>query len=207
MKVEVRVEPLRVIRAEHLVPGVLFGKGIKPISIQVDEKELYHTLHEYGTSQTFKVKVGKTTHTVYIKEVQKDMLNPIHYLNVKLQKVGKGDTITSHIPLVIIGKEQVEKNTVSLHIISDSVEVEYDVGKGVSHIDFDISGVTIEKSLLVKDLVLPKGLRVLEDPEKVLVSLSEVKLPDPEEDEEDEGVKPEPEPDPTKVEAIKQKSE
>ena len=45
------------------------------------------------------------------------MINTHHYLNVKLQKVGKGDKITSNIPFNIIGKELVEKSNISVQII------------------------------------------------------------------------------------------
>jgi large subunit ribosomal protein L25 len=180
-------------------------KGIQTNrSASVAEKELAETVNEFGHSQTFKIKIGKDTHTVYIKELQKDMINPHHYLNVKLQKVGKGDTITSNIPLNIIGKELVEKSNISVHIISDNVEVEYEVGKGVSHIDLDISTLTTGDSIRVKELTIPKGLKVLADPEELILNVVETK---PMEEEVDEDAPMEVGTDPSKVEAIKQKRE
>jgi len=206
MKVEKRTEPLRLVRSAKKVPGVIFGKGIVPLSIQVDEHELIETIRNYGYSQTFKVKLGRETHTVYIKEVQRDVISHNHFLNVKLLKVGKGDTIVSRVPINILGREVIEKASVALHIITDNVEVEYEVGKGVSHIDLDVSKLEVGQALYVKDLKLPEGLQVHDDLENTVVSLSEVKLPDPEEEKEDEEVN-EPDQDPTKVEAIKQKAD
>lgn len=204
MKVELRVEPLRVVRADGKVPGVIFGKNFVPVSVQVEEKDLSATVNEFGHSQTFNIKLGKTTHTVYIKEIQRDIINAHHYLNVKLQKVGKGDTITSHIPLNIIGKEFVEKANVSVQLVSDSVEVEFEVGKGVSSIDLDISKLSAGDSIRVKELTIPKGLKVLANPEELILNIIETK---PEEVEEPEEAGIEIGADPTKVEAIKQKGD
>lgn len=203
MKVEKRTEPLRVVRANNKVPGVLFGKSLESLSIQMEEKDFNEALREYGNTQTFNIKVGKVTHTVYIKEVQRDILNHHKFLNVKLLKVGKGDKITAHVPLDFLGKEKVERPGVQLHIATDSIEVEYEVGKGVSHIEYDISDMTIGDSLRIRDIVLPKGLKVLDDEDKFVLSVSEFTYVE----EETEVVEAEVEADPKNVEAIKQKPE
>jgi large subunit ribosomal protein L25 len=204
MKVELRNEPLRVVRALDKVPGVVFGKAFDPISIQVDEKELQATVNEFGLTQTFKIKVSKLTHTVYIKEIQRDAIKHSHFLNVKLQKVGKGDTITARIPLNIIGKELVEKGSVSVQIISDNVEVEYEVGKGVSHIDLDVSALTVGSSIHVNELAVPKGFKVLDNPDSLILNIIEARELEPETE---EGAIDENDYDPTNVEATKQKSD
>jgi large subunit ribosomal protein L25 len=205
MKVELRIEPLRVVRGMDKVPGVVFGKDFDPISIQIDAKEFQATLNEYGTSQTFNIKVGKKTHTVYIKDVQRDAIKQNHFLNVKLQKVSKGDTITTRIPLNIMGRELVERANVSVHIIADSLEVEYGVGMGVSHIDLDVSKLNVGDTIRVNELTIPEGLKVLDDPEKLVINVVETIQPDPDADvEEDTDVDAA---DPTKVEAIKQKAD
>ncbi len=201
MKVEKRKESLKDVRANNKVPGVIFGKTIEPESIQVDNHELKETLKQYGHTQAFKITIGKKSHQVYIKEIQTDIINPNIILNVKLQKVTKDDTIKASVPLNIIGRESVEKPGVLLHILSDSVEVEYPVGKGVSHLDLDISGLEIGGAIHVKDLTLPEGLEILEDMDKVLIHLSEITLVE-EEEEESEEEAPLEEP-----EVIKQKSE
>lgn len=201
MKIENRKEKLRDVRSKNKVPGVLFGKTIVPVSIQVDEKELLQTIRNYGYTQTFKVKLGKDTHTVYIKEAQKDILNHSHFLNFKLQKVSKGDTITANVPFNLVGREKIEKPGVLLQIIADNVEVEYGVGQGVTHIDVDVSKMMVGDTLHVKDLNLPEGLKVQDDADKLLISLSEIAMEEPEEVEEVEEI------DPSEVEAIKQKDE
>ena len=202
MKIEKRTESLAVVRGANKVAGVIFGKTITPISIQVEDKELKDTLKTYGMTQVFKVKLGKATHQVYVKDLQKDVLNPSKILNVKLLKVSADDTIKANVPLNIIGRENVEKPGVLLSILADQIEVEYGVGKGVSSIDVDISEMKIGDSLSVKDLTLPEGLHSLEDEEKTIITVSEVQMIAEEDElEEPENV------DPMDVEVLKQGDE
>lgn len=173
MKIEKRTDSLRDVRGSHKIPGVLFGKTIEPISIQVDEKPFHDMFVEKGMTQTFEVKIGRSKHLVYIKDIQRDIIKHNQFLNIKLQKVSKDDTITADIPLHIVGREAVEKPGIIISIPNDSLEVEYNVGSGVASIDVDVSELKVGDSLHVKDLDIPEGLKVLVDPEQTVVSVIE----------------------------------
>jgi large subunit ribosomal protein L25 len=186
MKLEKRTDSLKNVRGMNKIPGVLFGKTIEPISIQVDEKPFHDTFAEKGFTQTFEVKLGKAKHLVYIKDIQRDIIKHNQFLNVKLQKVSKDDTITADIPLNIIGREKIEKPGVIVSIPYDTLEVEYNVGSGVAHIDVDVSNLAVGDSLSVKDLEIPEGLKVLVDEEQTVVSVIETTYVEEESTEEDE---------------------
>ncbi len=174
MKIEKRTEPLRIVREQEKVPGVLFGKTIDPVTIQIDEKDLHDLVKEFGYTKTFMVKLGKATHQVYIKGIQFDAIKKDHALNVKLLKVKEGDTIKPNVPLHYKGREKIEKPGIIVQIVSDSIDVEYPVGKGLSSFDVDVSNMKIGDVMHIKDLDLPDFLNVHDDPEKVLVHVAEV---------------------------------
>lgn len=186
MKVEKRTEPLRIVRANKKTPGVLFGKAIDPVSIQADEIELHNCLREYGHSKTFKIKIGTKTHQVYIKEVQRDIINSHHFLNFKLVKVAAGDTMKASVYINIIGKENIQESRFEVHNLADSVELEYVVGSGISKFDVDVSDLKIGDTIYAKDLALPKGIELIDDPEKIIISIQEITFIPEEVDEEDE---------------------
>ncbi len=198
MKIEKRTETLKNVRGMNKIPGVLFGKTIEPISFQVDEKVFLDTLSEKGMTQTFEVKLGTKKHLVYIKDTQRDIVKHSQFLNIKLQKVSKDDTITTNIPLHLIGRDKVEKLGVMISMPNDSLEVEYNVGLGISHIDVDVSELKVGDSLAVKDLTFPEGLKVHTDLEQTVVSIIETKYEEEEPDTE--------ELDPSDVEIITEKS-
>jgi len=201
MKIEKRTESLKAVRELNKIPGVIFGKTIEPESIQIEEKDFKEAFKEYGMTKTFEVKLGRKKHNVYIKEVQRDMINHNLFLNVKLLKVMAGDTIKASLPIKFIGKDKIEKPGVIVQILTDTVEVEYGVGKGISHIDLDISDLNIGDSVQVKDLVVPEDIEIVEDMEKSILSVSETKYIEEDETTETEEV------DPMDVEVITEKEE
>jgi large subunit ribosomal protein L25 len=178
MKIEKRTDKLRIVREKKLVPGVLFGKSITPMSIQVDENELHEVFNQYGKTQTFVVKLGKASHQVYIKGIQNDIINRNHILSVELLKVDKDDTISAQVPLHIIGKDLLEKEGYIVQIVDKDIEVEYQAGNAISQIDVDISAMKVRESLHVRDVKFPKGVKVVEALDKVLIHIAESKFVD-----------------------------
>ncbi len=188
MKIEKRTDRLRIVRKMNKVPGVLFGKSITPVSIQVDELELQDIYWKNGKTQTFIVKLGKESHQVYIKDIQKDIVNRNHFLSVELLKVTKDDIISAKLPLHIIGRDVVEREGFLVQVIEDVIEVEYAVGKGVSRIDVDISNMKVKDTLHIRDVQLPEGIKVVDDVDKLLIQVAEQRIAEEEPEEEEEDV-------------------
>ncbi|MCF7927309.1 MAG: 50S ribosomal protein L25 [Candidatus Izimaplasma sp.] len=208
MKVEKRNDKNKVIREQGLVPGVVYGSGIDPVSIQILETDVRQAYNKYGTSMTFTIDLDGDEHIVYIKDYQTDIMNHSHFLHFDLQKVSSGDTITSDVTLAFLNRDKVKVVGHVLTVSMDELEVEYHVGEGVSSIKVDVKDVTVDEPIYVRDIDVPEGITVLADPDAVVVSLAtiseaEVETTTTEEGEideleaEDEFVEPE---------AIKQKS-
>jgi large subunit ribosomal protein L25 len=69
----------------------------------------------------------------------------------------------------------------------DEVELEYQVGSGISHLDVDVSDLKENEPLHVSDLVVPKGTKILNDPNQIVCGLSQVKLEVEATEDEEEG--------------------
>lgn len=173
MKVEKRTETLQVVRKMKKVPGVLFGRSITPISIQMDEHELLEVYKANGLTQTFTVTLGKTSHPVYIKHIQKDIINRSHILNVELLKVEKGDMISAKVPLHIIGRDIVERAGFIVQIVSGDIDVEYEAGSGIARVDVDITNLKAKDAVHVRDVKFPEGIKVLDDLDQMLIHIIE----------------------------------
>jgi len=176
LNIEKRTEALSVVRANEKVPGVLSGKNFNPISIQIAEKDLHDLFKEFGCTHTFKVKFGKETHTVYIKNVQRDPMNHKRFLNVKLQRVKSGDSIKTDLPIHVIGKELIDKPHIIIQIISDTISVEYPIDKDLSRIDVDVSKLKVGDNIHLRDLKLPDFLILHDDLNKILITVTEATL-------------------------------
>ena len=200
MKIQLRTQKGKKIRNINTVPGILYGKGIDAISISVDAQEFKKTYLSKGSSKTFEVDLDGDKHLVYIKEVQPLPSNENLANHFDLVKVSKDDTMVSKVRISFVNKEVVEKKGLILNAVSDTVEVEYAVGAGVSHLDLNVEDLEENDTLKISDIVVPTGVKILSNLDETVVSVSRPKEEVIEEDEElEEEI--------TEVESIKQSNE
>ncbi len=200
MKAEKRTEKLKDLRANSLVPGVLYGKGIEPTPIKINYKDFVHTYQQYGKSMTFEITLGGKKHQVYFKEVQVDPIRHNHVLHFDLQKIAADDTITAEIPVDVLNRDEVEKRGLVVEQIYNVVETDFPAGSGISSFELDVTGLEGNDALRISDLDLPEGFKPLVDEDEIIVSIS---FPQEEEEIEEESTEDEE----LEVEAIKQKDD
>ena len=198
MKLEPRTIKGRKMRNTDLTPGVLYGKGMESVPVQVNTNEFHKMYKAKGTSKTFEVTLEGKKHIVYIKEAQSGYDNFHIKVHFDLIKVAKDDTMTSKINLVFLNHEEVEKRGLIVQSVMNTIEVEYGVGSGISKLELDVTGLQANDTLVVSDIKPPKGVKILEDMDATVVSISTPKE-EVEVDEEAEEV--------TEVESIKQSNE
>ena len=152
------------------IPGVLYGKGIETQSVKAQRSEFIHCYLENGKSKTFEVNLEGQKHLVYIKDLHTSVVNYNQVTHFDLLKVSLDDTLVSNVNLELLNTDEVKKKGLDLNIILSTLDIEYAVGKGISHLELDVISLEENGSLLVKDLVLPEGVKVLQDPEDTIVS-------------------------------------
>jgi len=199
MKIEKRTENTANLRDQKIIPGVIYGKGIESTPIQLSEVDFTSLFRQYGHTMTFDIKIGRKKHIVYIKDLQRDKIQYNQVLHFDLQKVSESDTITAEIPVHVINDEKIKQRGQIVHLIIESLETEYPVGQGISRFDVSVEGLELDDSLYVKDVELPEGFTIHEDPEETLLTVSYPTIMEEETDEE--------EVDPSEVEAINQSSD
>jgi large subunit ribosomal protein L25 len=171
MQIELRTEAPVVVRSQGMVPGVIYGHNIKPKKVQVDHKALLQEYLTNGNSMSFEVKLNNRDHTVFIKEIQKDPINR-NIIHFDLMKVSATDIMTASIPVHLNGREKVEKKGVVVQLLSDTVDYEFPVNKGISHIDIDVANLEVGDSILAKDIDVPEGFLLHEDYDKIIVNVT-----------------------------------
>ncbi len=174
MNIEKRTKRVDEVRKSGFVPGVVYGKDFPSTSVQVPALEFTRAIQQYGTSKTFSIKLEGKKHIVYVREYQNVYMDHNAYSHFDLVKVSSTDTLQSNVALHFIGREVFSKSMLVFTSNLDEVEVEYHVGSGVSHLDVNVEELTEETAMYVKDLVLPKGIKVLNNPEQIVCALSQV---------------------------------
>ncbi|TVP85070.1 MAG: 50S ribosomal protein L25 [Acholeplasmataceae bacterium] len=189
MKLELRTQPLNRVRGQGLIPGVMYGRSIESTSVQVEDKAFKDALKAYGKNMTFKVKLDGKTHTVYIKNVQSNILKPSEIIHFDLHRISATETITAEIPLVITGKEKFYQTRAFPQQALSALTCEVSAGSGMQQLEVDVSGLEVGDAIYVKDLTMDAGIKIKDDPEHMIVVIKEAsEVEEPvEEDEEVEG--------------------
>ena len=164
---------LRELRNADRVPAVVYGPSLSPQLVSVDKKALHAALVTIGTG-LLSLQIGSQSPIqVLAREVQRHpvMHNALH---VDFHAVSMTERIRLEVPIVIEGVAPVLKIADMVQVRNmDSVEIECLPGDIPGHLVADISKLHMaDDSVLVRDLVAPAGIKVLSDPEQVVISVA-----------------------------------
>ena len=162
---------VRRLRREGLAPAVIYGHGIKSLSIQVDQHELRRVLAQAGLSSliTLRLGDGEEPHVALVREVQRDVLAG-SILHVDFLQVQMAEKITTTIPLRLVGESPAVEGQGGM-ILQGATEVEIEClpDNLIDAIEVDLSHLTeLEEELTVADLVVPADVEVLTAPQEMV---------------------------------------
>ena len=165
----------RILKDSGRVPAVIYGHGIKNASLDLDYKEFIKALKEAGESSLIEMQVEgeKGTRLVLVHDLQKDPVSD-KYIHVDFFETSAKEEVEVGVLLVIEGTSLAVKDlggTLVQYI--NELEIKA-MPQDLPHdIKVVIDGLnTFEDRILVKDLILPKGIKVLTKPDEIVVSVA-----------------------------------
>ena len=164
-KREILGKKVKRIRAEGLIPAILYGKDVETQPLAVSLKDFQTLYKQSGASQIVSLIIDKTEPIkVLISEPQRDPVTdkPIH---VDFHQVKMTEKIKTEIPLKVIGESAAVKELEgNLILAKDKIEVECLPDALVPEIQVDISKLkTFEDMIHIKDLNIPENITVLDN--------------------------------------------
>ena len=178
----------RRLREEGLIPGVLYGAGKEAHPFAVEERELRRVLTgEHGLHAILDVVFDgqKTPHHAVLKEYQLDPVRP-KLLHIDLHEVRLDRVIQSQVAVEPAGESPGVKEGGVLTLVLREVNVEALPMEVPDRLELDISETTIGDSLRVADIVAPEGVKLLDDPDAVVLTVTPpTRVEEPEEVEEE----------------------
>ena len=159
------------LRFDGYVPSVIYGKDMNTLPIKVDKREVDTLLRNHGANGIIQVNIGGENHTVLIKEVQRDPVTK-DIIHVDMQKVSYDQKIHVKVPIVLVGKRNVEKSGVILQQQLKHIEVECFAGSIPEKLEFNISNFSIGDTLKVADMEFSEEFSILQDPNSIIASIA-----------------------------------
>jgi large subunit ribosomal protein L25 len=176
----------RRLRRDGLIPGVLYGRGIKPHPISVPERELRRVLTGgHGLHAILDVVFDgqRSTHSSILKDYQVDPIRgKIEHFD--LQEVRLDEAIQSAVVVELVGESLGTKAGGVLSQVTREVNVEALPLEVPDRLELDVSAMEIGDTLRLSDLPAREGVTFLDDPETVLATVTvptKVEEPEPEE--------------------------
>lgn len=191
------------LRAEGKIPAVVCGGGKKTVAVQVEEKAIEEILKQKSGENTIFVLNLKGT-----KERRRAMIHEIHrdpmsnrFLHIDFLRIVRGHKITVEIPIELEGESAGVEEGGILEFVRRTVDIEVLPREVPEQITLDISNLGLNENLTLADLedFLPKSARLLDDPSRVVVTITAPAMPEEEEEEELEAALIEEEPEEPEV--------
>ncbi len=172
-RVELGKGPCRRLRVKGRVPAVVYGKGIEPVTVSVDRKELSAVVAgEGGMNHLISLKggAGLDGQLVIVADMVRDCLkgDPIH---VDLHKVNLEEKVRVKVPVSMVGTAKGVKEGGMLELLMHNIDLECLASQIPEHIQVDISELAIGGSIHIADVTVPAGVKILDDLKATVVNI------------------------------------
>jgi large subunit ribosomal protein L25 len=162
---------VRRLRREGQVPGVIYGGGEDPQHFAVDARTLRNTLAHAG--QVIEVSLDGSSTNVLIKDVQR---HPVRgeAMHVDLLRVRMDVAIHATVPIHFEGADEAPGVTEGGIFNQELREVNIealpgDIPEFIAH---DVSGLVMNETITLEVLTAPPGVKLLDDPETTIATIT-----------------------------------
>ena len=171
-KRDIHGKKVKNLRAQGLVPAVIYGKHVKAESISCVKNDLLKVYKACWYSTPVEL-TGDVDHLVLINSLQLDPVSD-EIISADFLAVSRTEKVAAKIPVVTFGESQLEKlNEGKIMLIKDEVEVEAFPQDLPSKFEVDISVLeTVNDVFFVKDLKVSDKVTILDDPELPILTVS-----------------------------------
>lgn len=160
----------RRFRKGGLVPAVLYGEGAESVPLVLAKKDIVMILKSETRENTiFKIAFDSEVKDVMIKDLQINATSD-ELLHADLILIAMDKAIRVSVPIELFGEAVgVKTEGGFVDFMTREVEIECLPANIPERISVDISGLHLHQSLKVADLTAPAGVKLISDPNTVLV--------------------------------------
>ncbi len=177
LKVEMREQAgkgiCRRLRSAGRVPAVVYGKGMAPVAVSLGQRELSEAIAGEGGRNhilTLECEGELNGQNVIVADLLRDPLKGVPR-HVDLHKINLADKVKVQVKLTLVGTPAGVKAGGFLDFAMHTVEVECLPVHIPTHINVDVTELTIGHSVHVGEISAPVGSVIVSDPKAPIVSI------------------------------------
>lgn len=162
---------LNKTRNNGYIPGILYGKDMEPVPVQIKESIFSENLRHHGINTIYQVHLKDQDMPAVIRDIQVDRLKNT-CLHVDLQRISMDQEREARVPIRLVGKSRAESRDGVLSQQMEFIEVRGLPTEIPEYLEINVADMKVGDHLMVKDLLIPENLTVVNDPRELVVSLS-----------------------------------
>lgn len=174
---------VRRLRRSGVLPATVYGKGVDPIAVQVDARSFNTVYRRAGRTSLVELHIaGRQPLAAFIHALQRHPVTR-DIIHVDFRAVDLTRAVEVAVPLHIEGESPlVESGEAVLNQVLNAVEIQALPANIPAYIAVNISGLdAFDKSIHVRDLMLPPGVTLVTSGDELVVSLAHVRAAEEEE--------------------------
>jgi large subunit ribosomal protein L25 len=164
---------IKALRRSGKIPGVVYGHGIAPSHIQLNERELGMLLRKIGRNSLIALQLGGAQKMVLTREIQRDPVSRA-LLHIDLYEVSMTEKISANVRIIVTGdatNPDIKSGAGVLLQERSTINIECLPADLFDSLTIDVSGLTIGSVVRVKDLTIPSGVTVREDEDEDILRI------------------------------------
>jgi large subunit ribosomal protein L25 len=165
---------VNALRRSGQVPAVVYGNKITPTHIQVEARELSNVLRHAGRNRLITLSVAGLAEPKMVlqREVQRDPIKGT-IKHIDFYEVSMTEKITAEVRILTTGESADLKSGAGVLLQElDALSIRCLPGDLIDSVTVDVSGLAIDDVIRVRDIAVPAGIEVLDDPDEEAVRLT-----------------------------------
>lgn len=159
-----------VLKNNGRIPAVVYGHKVKNILLDVDYKDFQKALRQAGESSLIELNIEGEKKQVLVHDFQKDSVSN-KFIHVDFFQASLTEEVQVKVPLILEGESAavkdlggtLVKNISELEVKALAINLPHEIKVDISSLS------TFEDHILVKDIVLPKDVKVIAKPDEIAV--------------------------------------
>ncbi len=155
----------RRLRRAGVVPAIVYGGELKPVSIQLQHKDVWHaSQNEWFYSSILDLSLGGDVQKVLLRDMQRHPFKQL-VLHLDFQRVNENEAIRVRVPLHFLNQEVSPAGKTSGIVITheiNEVEISCLPRNLPEYIEIDLSELKIDDIIHLSEIKLPEGVEIPE---------------------------------------------
>ncbi|MDR1862323.1 MAG: 50S ribosomal protein L25 [Treponema sp.] len=157
----------RRIRRSGRIPAVLYGRSGQAVAIDLDAKEFAGRVKNISESTIVKVEVDGKAYDAFVKDTQRNIMDG-NILHVDFYEVESGVLLRARVSIHLKGNPSGVREGGILEFPLHEIEVECFPKDLPERIEVDVSGLGVNQSIHVRDIVLADGVKLISAGDQVV---------------------------------------